>query len=235
MSGTILMCGDGGVLASALRERIAASADVQPWAFGQPVPTGASAAIDIHVVDAEAKAAALAQLDAQLPRDAPILSCCHAATVTGLSATARYPDRFTGFALLPPFEGRTMVECSRGLQTGDPATRSAEAIWRAAGLEPVWVGDAAGLVTPRVVACLANEAAFAVMERAASPEDVDRAMELGTAYPRGPLAWAALVGLPHIVAILDGLAREHGDDRYRVAPLLRKMALAGRSDWTPAP
>ena len=54
---------------------------------------------------------------------------------------------------------------------------------------------------------------------------------LGTRYPRGPLSWAEHVGLDHVLAIMDGLAAEHGDDRYRAAPLLRKMAAARPKAW----
>jgi 3-hydroxybutyryl-CoA dehydrogenase len=31
-----------------------------------------------------------------------------------------------------------------------------------------------------------------------------------------------------VLAVLEGLQRETGDDRYRPAPLLKKMVLAGR-------
>lgn len=192
-----------------------------------PAGPGFDAVVDCHVVDRGTKTRGLADLDAALGPETPILTCCHAATVTSLAAGARHPERFVGFGLLPPWSGRTTVECARGLATSDAAAEAAAVVWHAAGLEAVWVGDSAGLVVPRIVACLANEAAFALMEGTASPEDIDRAMELGTRYPRGPLSWAVEVGLDHIVAILDGLSREFDGDRYRAAPLLRGMAIAG--------
>ena len=34
-------------------------------------------------------------------------------------------------------------------------------------------------------------------------------------------------GLDEVLAVLEGLQRETGDDRYRPAPLLKKMVLAG--------
>jgi hypothetical protein len=39
----------------------------------------------------------------------------------------------------------------------------------------------------------------------------------------GPLEWADEIGLDHIVMILDGLREEHGEERYRTAPLLRRV------------
>jgi len=187
----------------------------------------ADAGIDCSVVNRGLKARHVALLDRMLPATAPILTCCHAASATMVAAGLDHPDRVTGFALLPPWDGRATVECARALQTGEPAVPVAEAIWRSAGLEPVWVADSAGLVLPRIVACLANEAFFAVIDRTASADDIDRAMMLGTRYPRGPLAWAHVIGLDQVLATLDALAVEHGEDRYRAAPLLRRMVAAG--------
>ncbi len=42
-------------------------------------------------------------------------------------------------------------------------------------------------------------------------------------YPRGPLEWADEIGLDHVVMILDGLREEYGEERYRTAPLLRRI------------
>jgi 3-hydroxybutyryl-CoA dehydrogenase len=72
-----------------------------------------------------------------------------------------------------------------------------------------------------------NEAAFALMEGVASAEDIDTAMKLGTNYPLGPLEWADRIGLDQVLAVLEGLQAEYGDDRYRPAPLLRQLVRAG--------
>ena len=53
-------------------------------------------------------------------------------------------------------------------------------------------------------------------------------MKLGTNYPHGPLAWADHLGLDVVLGIMTGLYEEWGEDRYRPAPLLRRMVLAGR-------
>ena len=87
------------------------------------------------------------------------------------------------------------------------------------------VQDRVGMVLPRVLASLVNEAFFAIMEGVAEPRDIDSAMMLGTSYPHGPVEWGQSIGLSNVVAILDALQRDTGEDRYRVAPLLRQMAL----------
>jgi 3-hydroxybutyryl-CoA dehydrogenase len=117
-----------------------------------------------------------------------------------------------------------LVELARGRQTEDGAAAAAETVWRALGFAPAWVGESVGLVLARIVACLANEAFFAVQEAVASAHSVDQAMQLGTRYPRGPVAWGELVGLPEVVATLDALAADVDPARYRAASGLRRQA-----------
>jgi 3-hydroxybutyryl-CoA dehydrogenase len=72
---------------------------------------------------------------------------------------------------------------------------------------------------------LINEAHDAVFMGIASAEDVDTAMTLGVNYPRGLHAWTAEQGAAHWVQVLDALQQRYQEDRYRVSPLLRQLAL----------
>ncbi|UUZ57278.1 3-hydroxyacyl-CoA dehydrogenase family protein [Massilia sp. H-1] len=83
------------------------------------------------------------------------------------------------------------------------------------------------MVVMRTVAMLANEAADAVNQGVCSAEAVDIAMQKGVNYPRGPLAWADAIGIEHVVTVLSNLAATYGEDRYRVAPLLRHKLANG--------
>ena len=52
-------------------------------------------------------------------------------------------------------------------------------------------------------------------------------MTLGLSHPRGPVAWGEAIGLDHVLAVLDGLWAERREERYRVAPLLRRAHALG--------
>ena len=52
-------------------------------------------------------------------------------------------------------------------------------------------------------------------------------MRNGVNYPRGPLAWADAIGLPHVCAVLRHLAAHYGEDRYRMSPLLARRCATG--------
>jgi 3-hydroxybutyryl-CoA dehydrogenase len=125
-----------------------------------------------------------------------------------------------GFHALSPVG---LVELTRTEATADVAAQRTEAFFGALGLPTAWVADAPGLVLGRIVAQVVNECAFAVGEGIGSAQDVDDGMRLGMNYPTGPLAWADEIGLDHIVMILDGLREEYGEERYRAAPLLRRI------------
>ncbi len=79
----------------------------------------------------------------------------------------------------------------------------------------------------RVVAMLVNEAVDAVHLRVASAHDIEIAMTKGVNYPRGLLAWGDEIGPATVLARLDALQSEYGEDRYRPSPLLRRRVRAG--------
>jgi 3-hydroxybutyryl-CoA dehydrogenase len=93
--------------------------------------------------------------------------------------------------------------------------------------DPVRDDRLAETVVQRILAMLINEAADALFWRIASRDDIDMAMTKGVAYPKGLLRWADELGIATVVARLDALQTEYGEDRYRASPLLRRMAAAG--------
>ncbi len=185
------------------------------------------AVIDLETGMDEAKKRELVKVEKEIPSAVPVFTSVLHRTATEIASWMRYPERVVGFSPLLLSELKT-VEVSRPLQADE------EHVWnqcllffKELGKQVEVVGDEPGLVFPRILALLVNEAAFALSEGIASVEDIDLAMKLGTNFPSGPLEWADEIGLDLIVAILSGLHREMGDDCYRPAPLLRKMVYAG--------
>jgi 3-hydroxybutyryl-CoA dehydrogenase len=128
------------------------------------------------------------------------------------------------FAAFPNMEEARLVELARTPATAPADAEAAEAYFRSMGKLVEWVCDVPGLVLGRILAQIVNEAHFTVGEGVATREDVDTAMRLGFNWPRGPFEWAAAIGPARVVSVLDGLHSELGEERYRVAPLLRRAA-----------
>ncbi len=101
--------------------------------------------------------------------------------------------------------------------------------YRDGATAPTPVEDAAlgRVIVDRIVAMLVNEAADAVQMRVASPEDIELAMSKGVNYPKGLLAWGDEIGAGAVLATLESLQAEYGEDRYRSSPLLRRVAKSG--------
>ncbi|WP_426058392.1 3-hydroxyacyl-CoA dehydrogenase family protein [Hymenobacter sp. B1770] len=129
-----------------------------------------------------------------------------------------------GFCGLPTLLNRSLLEVS--LYNEANRQKLAETC-AALGTNYRIVEDRVGLVTPRVICQIINEACFALQEATASMQDIDLGMKLGTNYPHGPFAWANAIGVERVYAVLEAMWNDTHDERYKVCPLLKRQALRG--------
>jgi len=183
--------------------------------------------IDTEVGADDKKRALLQRLDASLPASSVIVTSCLRCSATQMASWIKKPERLVGFATFYPLKDRKLVELTGGLRTNESALAQAEQLFKSLGKDTVRVKDTPGLTFPRILSLIINEAARSLEEGVASAEEIDVAMRLGVNYPQGPLKWADQIGLDEVVAVLEGLQRETGDDRYRPATLLKKLVVAG--------
>ena len=80
------------------------------------------------------------------------------------------------------------------------------------------VPNITGMVTPRIVSMIINEAYYALGDGVSSMEEIDVAMKLGTNYPYGPFEWCRKIGISNVTGLLRELSAY--DQRYTIAPLL---------------
>ena len=132
---------------------------------------------------------------------------------------------YFGFCGMPTLLNRRLLEVS--LYHEADRTKLAETC-ASLGTDYRVVADRVGLVTPRVICQIINEACFTVQEGTATMQDVDLGMKLGTSYPRGPFAWANAIGVERVYAVLEALWHDTHDERYKVCPLLKRQALRGK-------
>jgi 3-hydroxybutyryl-CoA dehydrogenase len=191
------------------------------------IEANASLMIDTSAGNESMKRRTLEKLDSRLGPSAVIITSCLGGSTTLMGSWTKRPQRIVGFATFYPLAERKIIEIAAGLRTSDSAVQQAQDHFRALGKETVKVKDAAGLTFPRILSLIINEAARSLEEGVATADEIDVAMRLGVNYPMGPLRWADQIGLDEVLAVLEGLERETGDDRYRPAPVIKKLVIAG--------
>jgi 3-hydroxybutyryl-CoA dehydrogenase len=188
---------------------------------------GASLVVEAASENPAIKFAVFEQLDRVAQPDAILATNTSSISITEIAARTRRPGQVIGMHFMNPVPVMQLVEVIRGLATTDATTRAVMDTATALGKTPVEVNDYPGFVSNRVLMPMINEAIFCVMEGVATPEAIDTVMKLGMAHPMGPLQLADFIGLDVCLAILEVLHKGLGDDKYRAAPLLRKMVAAG--------
>ena len=129
-----------------------------------------------------------------------------------------------GFNGLPTLLNRELLEASV-LNKADES--KLKKICAQLDTEVLIVDDRIGLVTPRVIAMIINEAFYTVQDGTAAREDIDLAMKLGTNYPYGPFEWCERIGIKHIYELLDAIFEDTKDERYKICSLMKKEYLKG--------
>jgi 3-hydroxybutyryl-CoA dehydrogenase len=145
-------------------------------------------------------------------------------TLAELAALAgqRPEALWIGFNGLPTFLNRPLVEVS--LSDREDENRLQE-ICNALGTGWQLVDDRVGLVTPRIICMIINEAYFTVQEGTATRDAIDQGMKLGTNYPYGPFEWCARIGIQHVYEVLEAVYEDTRDERYKICPLLKREYL----------
>ncbi|HHX28061.1 MAG TPA: 3-hydroxybutyryl-CoA dehydrogenase [Firmicutes bacterium] len=148
-------------------------------------------------------------------------------SISRLARKVASPERFVGIHFFNPVPVMKLVEIIPGENTSSSTVSRARELALAMGKTPVVVKECPGFVVNRLLCPLMNEAAYLFMEGVASAEDIDTAMKLGANHPIGPLALADLVGIDVLLAIMEVLHSEMGDDKYKPCPLLKEMVAKG--------
>jgi 3-hydroxybutyryl-CoA dehydrogenase len=188
----------------------------------------ASLVIEAIVEKRVPKSTLFAELGSIAPPDTLFASNTSSLSISALGRASRRPDRLVGMHFFNPVPVLPLVEIVRGLETSEETLAMAVTFAESIGKTPIVVADAPGFVANRILLPMINEAIFTLQDGVAAKESIDNVMKLGMAHPMGPLALADLIGLDVCLDIMETLHRDFGEDKYRPAPLLRRMVEAGK-------
>jgi 3-hydroxybutyryl-CoA dehydrogenase len=190
--------------------------------------TSADLVIEAIVEKTEPKSGLFQELAVLAPPSTILASNTSSISISTLGRASGRPDRFLGLHFFNPVPVLPLVEVVRGIETADPTLTAGVKFVKAIGKTPIVVSDSPGFVANRVLLPMINEAIFALQDGVAPATSIDEVMKLGMSHPMGPLALADLIGLDICLDILETLHRDFGDDKYRPAPMLRRMVGAGK-------
>lgn len=206
--------------ASELKQALTVATDVGAFGASRLVIEAVPEQLDL-------KLEALTAIEQQLPGDAIIASNTSSIPLAQLADALDRPGQFIGLHFFNPVPASTLVEIVVHAETATGLPELARGWVEGLGKTPITVTDSPGFASSRLGVAIALEAMRMVEEGVASPEDIDRAMELGYKHPVGPLKTTDIVGLDVRLGIAEQLERDLGE-RFAPPQLLRDMVNDGK-------
>ena len=183
--------------------------------------------IEVVFERTDVKLPVLQQLDETCPDSTILASNTSGIPISLLASATKRPEKVIGAHFMNPVPVMKGVEVITSLLTSEETLNVSLDFLKSLGKETVVVKDYPGFVANRIIVLVENEGAKLLEEGLASVEDIDKIVKLSFNWPMGPFELADLIGIDVLVDLMDGIYQQTGWERYKPAPLLRRMVEIG--------
>ena len=180
--------------------------------------------IDLHVRDSRKWRLILDDILAEIGPGTPMLCNTIAVTATEIGSRTGQPERIIGIAALPSLVSSDVIEISYPHKALRLHEEVLQEFFTSIGKRHIVVRDEIGMISPRILAVMINEAMLILQQDMAAEDDIEAAMAVALGS-EGPIAWGRKLGWTNVYNLLFAMYDELGGERYRPASLLKKMAM----------
>ena len=183
--------------------------------------------IESIIEDLEEKQKLFKELDKLCSSKTIFSSNTSSLKISEIASVTNRPDKFVGLHFMNPADIIPLVEVVRTSEVSEEVVKEIVLFVESIDKEPVIVEDIPGFILNHLLILTINEAINMVYNKIATPEDIDKIMQLGANHPLGPIVLADLIGLDIVLNISKNLYKFFGD-KYKPSPLLEEMVSAGK-------
>lgn len=130
-------------------------------------------------------------------------------------------ELLVGLHFIPPVPEVPVAELVRGAHTSEQTADIAKQFATKLGKKVVGIRESPGLVNPRTLAVLVNEAAYLIDEGVCTAQQAEQIIKDSWGMNQGPLEMADRLGLDLVLNWMEQLQDEFGP-RYAPCPLIRR-------------
>ncbi len=193
------------------------------------IPKNISVTVELTNTDLLQKRINIENISKAVSETTSILSSSITVTATEQASWIIGRHRLVGISALPAFVEKPLVEVAPTIYSPKETVEVVQRFFNSIGKEIEIVQDRIGMIMPRIICQLINDAIYAINEDVASPQDIDNIAKSGLNFPSGPIELIEKIGIQQIYSVLKALQNELPEERYRIAPLLKQISLTG--EW----
>lgn len=183
--------------------------------------------IESVIEDASTKMALFKKLDVLCAKHVIFASNTSSLSIASLAKATNRPAQVIGMHFFNPAPVMKLIEVTKAPLTSEETVNSIFVFSQKLNKVPLIIDDSPGFVVNKILIPMINAAAFVLMDKVTTADNIDSAMKLGANFPMGPLALADLIGLDVCLTIMKEINGVVEGLSFTICPLIEELVARG--------